>query len=87
MSVGIGIFLIAIGAILSFALQPDLLGNTVDLVLVGYVLMVSGLATTLISVGFLLKRNRSVATSRTSVDNSTGEKVEQRETTSANGGS
>lgn len=47
MSVGLGVFLIALGAILSFAVQDRLAG--VNLVMVGYICMGAGIATIILS--------------------------------------
>lgn len=62
MSIGFGIFLIALGAILSFAVG-DRIPN-VDLHMIGYILMAAGLATAVISAA-LAGRSRPVVASRT----------------------
>jgi uncharacterized membrane protein YuzA (DUF378 family) len=57
--IGVGLFLIAIGAILTFALGDDVLG-TVNVDVVGIILMVVGLVGLVLSVMFW----SSFATSR-----------------------
>ncbi|WP_226345953.1 DUF6458 family protein [Agilicoccus flavus] len=54
MSIGLGIFLIALGAVLSFAVRDSLAG--VDLVTVGFIMMAAGLACVLLS--FILDSQR-----------------------------
>lgn len=58
MSIGSGIFLIAVGAILAFAL--DVTVDWIDLTLVGYILMAAGVLVTIIGL-VLLARRRSAA--------------------------
>jgi hypothetical protein len=50
MGLGVGIFLIAVGAILTFAVDADT--NAVDLDVVGWILMGVGLASVLLSLLF-----------------------------------
>ncbi|MBK7720935.1 MAG: hypothetical protein IPI32_01560 [Austwickia sp.] len=61
MSAGFGIFLIAVGAILSFAVQDRVSG--VDLRMIGYILMGAGLVTLLLSL-FLSQRRQTTVTAR-----------------------
>lgn len=56
MSLGLGVFLIALGAILSFAVRDGLTG--VDLVMIGYILMASGLAVVILSFVVDAQRRR-----------------------------
>jgi hypothetical protein len=51
LGIGVGLFLIAIGAILTFALGDDVLG-TVNVDVVGIILMVVGLVGLVLSVMF-----------------------------------
>lgn len=51
MGIGVGLFLIAVGAILTFALGDDVLG-TVNVDVVGIILMVVGLVGLVLSVMF-----------------------------------
>lgn len=62
MSIGFGIFLIALGAILSFAVSDALPG--INLEMIGYILMAAGLVTALVSV-IMTNRNRTVVARRT----------------------
>lgn len=58
MSIGSGIFLIAVGAILAYAL--DVTVDWIDLTLVGFILMAAGVLVTIIGL-ILLARRRSAA--------------------------
>ncbi|BDZ46113.1 DUF6458 family protein [Naasia aerilata] len=73
MSLGAGIFLLAVGAILAFAVNVDVPG--IDLTTVGYILMVAGAIGIILGIVLLTRRRRSVATTRTAVDPTTGEAV------------
>ncbi|MGX5696416.1 DUF6458 family protein [Agromyces soli] len=73
MSLGLGIVLIVIGAILAYAL--NLTVDWIDLQLVGYILMAAGAVIVVIGIVLLARRRRSIATSRTSVDPATGDRV------------
>lgn len=57
MSIGLGIFLMALGAILSFAVSDRLPG--VNLVMIGWILMGAGLVTVIMSLITSAQRNRS----------------------------
>ena len=76
MSLGAGIFLVVVGAILAFALNVQV--SWVDLHLVGYILMIAGLIGIIIGIVLLTRRRSSVATTRTSVDPATGDRVTRR---------
>jgi len=77
MSLGFGIFLFAVGAILAFAVNVSL--EWIELSTVGYILMVAGVIMVVIG-GVLLARKRSaVTTQHSSVDPASGEKVTRRE--------
>lgn len=56
MSVGAGIALFVIGAVMAFAIDSGLGGGVVDLTLVGYLLMGAGALVTLIGTVFLFKK-------------------------------
>jgi cytochrome c biogenesis protein CcdA len=75
MSLGLGIVLFVIGAILAFAL--NLTVDWIDLQLVGYILMVAGVI--VIILGIILLARRPVATSHTSVDPATGDRATRAE--------
>lgn len=64
MSAGFGIFLIAVGAIVSFAIQDRLAG--IDLKMIGYILMGAGLVTLLLSL-VLSQRRQTTVTARRDV--------------------
>lgn len=66
MSIGLGIVLFVIGAILAFALHITV--SWISLVLVGYILMVAGAVVFLIGIIVLIRGRRTVATTRTSGD-------------------
>ena len=80
MSIGFGIGLFVVGAILAFAVNLDV--SWIDLDLVGYLLMGAGVLTAMIGGLLLVRRRSSVVTERTSPDGMTRERVvsETRET-------
>ncbi len=75
MSIGTGIVLIVIGAILVFALNIDL--TWVDLDLVGYILMGAGVVVLVLGLILLTRRRRVDSVSRT-LDPVAGERVTER---------
>jgi phosphate/sulfate permease len=77
MSLGTGIVLFVIGAILAFAINVQL--DWVDLHMIGYILMVAGVVGIILGIVLLTRRRTSVSTSRTAVDPATGERVSRRE--------
>lgn len=78
MSIGLGIVLFAIGAVFAFAL--NLTVDWINLQMVGYILMVAGAVVVIIGIVLLARRRSSVATSRTTVDPATGDRVTRQET-------
>lgn len=82
MSIGSGIGLFVVGAILAFAVNVD--AGVVDLTLIGYILMAAGLVVFIIGLVLMTRRRQSVATTRSAVDPASGEQVTQR-TTDTNG--
>ncbi|TXK16331.1 DUF6458 family protein [Homoserinibacter sp. GY 40078] len=78
MSIGLGIFLFVVGAILTFALNVQV--DWIDLDLVGYLLMGAGVIVTLIGIVLVVRKRQSVTTVRSDVDPATGSRVEQRST-------
>jgi hypothetical protein len=85
MRIGSSIFLIAIGAILAWAIAPDLIPN-VDQTMVGYILMVVGvigLVTSLILASPGRSRTRRVSETRSVVDPNTGETITRNESRDA----
>lgn len=79
MRIGTSVVLIALGAILSFAIS-DVIPN-VDLTVVGYILMGAGALLLIVSLLQMAASNRSgrVSTSRTVTDPGTGEQVTRNE--------
>lgn len=80
MSIGGGIALIVIGAILAFALDFQVAG--IDIKLIGYILIAAGVVVTIIGIAFAARRRSTVSTTRSAVDPATGERVERRSTDS-----
>ena len=78
MSIGFGIFLFVLGAILAFALNVHV--AWIDLQLVGYLLMGAGVIVTIIGIVLLMRRRQSITTARTSIDPVTGDRVDQSAT-------
>lgn len=78
MSIGLGIFLFVVGAILTFALNLE--AGWIDIDLVGYLLMGAGLVITIIGLAMLMRRRQSVTTERSTVDPQAGTRVQQRST-------
>lgn len=78
MSIGFGIFLFVVGAILTFALNVTL--DWVDLDLVGYIFMGAGIVITIIGIALLARRRRVVTTERSGVDPVANERVTRRST-------
>ncbi|GAA5207186.1 DUF6458 family protein [Microbacterium kyungheense] len=66
MSIGTGIALFAIGAILAFAVNVDV--GWVSLDMVGYILMIAGAVVFLVGIVLLFRRRRSDTVTRTVAD-------------------
>jgi hypothetical protein len=77
MSLGLGIVLFAIGAILTWALNVTV--DWIDLQMVGIILMVAGAVVIVLGIILLARRRRSIATSQTSVDPATGDRITRDE--------
>jgi len=77
MSIGLGIFLLVVGAILVWALDISVTG--VDLQLVGYILLAAGVLVTILGLVLMTRRRNSVSTTRTIADPANGEQVTRRE--------
>jgi len=77
MSLGLGIVLFAIGAILTWALNVTV--DWIDLQMVGIILMVAGAIVIVLGIILLARRRRSIATSQTSVDPASGDRVTRDE--------
>jgi hypothetical protein len=77
MSIGGGIFLVVIGAVLDFALKVT--PTWIDLQLVGQILMVAGVIVIIVGIILLMRKRRSSVTTRTSIDPVTGQRVDSTE--------
>ena len=73
MSLGLGIFLFVVGAILAFAVNLEVSG--IDLQLVGYILMVAGVIVIIVGIALLMRGRSSVSETRTSVDPASGQRI------------
>jgi membrane-bound ClpP family serine protease len=80
MSLGSGIVLFVIGAILAFALNLHV--AWIDIHLVGYILMVAGIVGVIIGVVLIFRRRQTIDTTRSAVDPASGERVVRRTTDS-----
>jgi hypothetical protein len=79
MRIGLSIFLLALGAILAFAVQDVIPG--VDLTMIGYILMAAGVVALIVSLVVGMPRGgRRVTESRTLRDQGTGETITRNET-------
>ena len=77
MSIGTGIGLFVVGAILAFAIR--LPNNVVALPLIGYILMAAGVVVFIIGMVLMLRKRQSVTTVTSGVD-ADGRRVDQRHT-------
>ena len=77
MSLGLGIFLIAVGAILAFAVNFTV--SWIDIVTVGYILMAAGLVIVILGIVLIARKRSSVATTRTGIDPASGQRVTRSE--------
>ena len=73
MSMGLGIVLFVIGAILVWALNIEVQG--IDLNMTGYILMGAGAIVFLIGLVLMFRRRSVTTTQRTAVDETTGERI------------
>lgn len=78
MSIGTGIVLFVIGAILTFALNLEV--TWIDLDLVGYLLMGAGFLVFLIGIILMARKRQSVTTVQSGVDPASGASVTERRT-------
>ena len=74
MSLGAGIFLIALGAILSFAITVS--PTWIDIHIVGDILMVAGVIIVIIAIIMMTRRRRSSVTRRRYVDPASGDDIQ-----------
>ncbi|MFS0893652.1 DUF6458 family protein [Microbacterium sp. 179-I 3D3 NHS] len=82
MSIGTGIVLIVIGAILVFAVNVQV--EWVNLDMVGYILMGAGVIVFLIGIILLARRRRTETVSHTYVDPANGDGTTRRSVSSTN---
>ena len=80
MSIGSGIALFVIGAILAFAVNVQL--EFIDLGLIGYILMGAGFLIFVLGLVLMARKRQSSTTTRSAVDPNSGEAVQRRATTS-----
>lgn len=80
MSIGTGIVLIVIGAILTFAINVEVEWANLDLI--GYILMGAGAVVFIIGLILLARRRQTNAVTRTSVDPASGRQTTRRTTRS-----
>ncbi len=79
MRIGSSIFLIALGAILAWAIAPGLIPN-VNQAMIGYILMIVGVVGLIASIALASPgRSRRVSETRSVVDPNTGESVTRSE--------
>lgn len=78
MTVGVGILLFVIGAILAFAVEVDL--RVIDGVTLGYILMLAGVVVAILSVAMGRRgvRHETVTTAAPAREPAPGETVERR---------
>ena len=77
MSIGTGIGLFVVGAILAFAVR--LPNSVISLPLIGYILMAAGVVVFIIGLVYMLRKRQSVTTVTSSVD-ANGRAVDERRT-------
>ena len=82
MSIGSGIALFVIGAILAFAVNVQM--DVINLDIIGYLLMGAGVIVFIIGIVLAVRKRESVTTVRSAVDPASGESVQQRSTKSPN---
>lgn len=78
MSIGTGIVLFVIGAILAFAVNVTV--DFINLALIGYILMGAGVVVFVIGLVMALRKRESVTTVRSGVDPANGGAVSERRT-------
>ncbi|MFB8385946.1 DUF6458 family protein [Microbacterium sp. NPDC055910] len=78
MSIGAGVLLFVVGAILAFAVNVEV--EWVNLDLIGYILMGAGALVFIIGLILLARRRQTDSVTRTSVDPTVGEQVTRRTT-------
>jgi uncharacterized SAM-binding protein YcdF (DUF218 family) len=79
MSLGLGIFLFVVGAILVWALNFSL--DWINLDLVGYIFMGAGVVIIILGLVLMMRKRSSVSETRSVVDPASGQQVTRRENT------
>jgi membrane protein implicated in regulation of membrane protease activity len=79
LSIGFGIFLMAVGAIIAFAVPGLWQVEGVNWELIGWILLAAGALVTLIGIVMAARSGRSSQVSRSSVDPASGTRVERTE--------
>jgi hypothetical protein len=59
MGIGVSIFFLTIGAILKFAIEPDVLGKSVHIDIIGVIFMIVGVVGLVLSVIFITRRGQT----------------------------
>ena len=80
MTMGTGVVLFVIGAILAFAVKVDL--GFIDVATAGTILMAAGVVVFLVGLVLAFRGRRTVSSSRSAIDPATGERVTRGSTTS-----
>lgn len=81
MSIGAGIALFVIGAILAFAVNVEV--QWVDLDLIGYILMGAGAVIFVLGLVLLARRRQTETVSRTAIDPASGQRVTRNSSTTS----
>lgn len=79
MSIGGGVVLFVIGAILAFAVNIQV--AWLDLTMAGYILMAAGVVVFLVGILLLFRRRSVASTTRSAVDPVSGDRVTRRTST------
>ncbi len=79
MSLGLGIFLFVVGAILVWALNVSL--DWINLDLVGYIFMGAGVVIIILGLVLMMRKRSSISETRSVVDPASGQQVTRRENT------
>ncbi|GAB3802506.1 hypothetical protein GCM10028798_19800 [Humibacter antri] len=74
MSLGGGIFLIVVGAILAFAINVNV--SWIDLHLVGWILLIAGVVVSILGIVLLTRKRTSKVTRSTTVDPRSGQQID-----------
>ena len=77
MGIGLGVFLIVVGAILSFAVKASF--QDFDLTTIGYILMGGGVLTLLLSMLVFMPRSRRARSTAVTTDSAGGQAVVERD--------